>query len=115
LKKRGDDYNAGANLTYEIVGAYKIRAPRFRFPPRDIALIASIADVGDNLAVNTAARDLVAFLIAECDRRKLGDYPTVMMLRTCLEMHRVEIDFVPFEDLGIAGGASPFPLPRGRN
>jgi len=112
--KPNDTYDRGAELTFQIVGAYKIRAPRFRFPHPEIALIASIADVGDKLCVNPAARDLVAFLMAECDRQKLGDYPTVMMLRASLEMHRIDVDYVPIEDLNIvAGGMSP--LPRGRN
>ncbi len=110
------DYNAGANLTFEIVGAYKVRAPRFRFPPEGVALIASIADVGDNLCVNSSARDLVAYLLAECKRRKLGDFPTVMMLQVCLEMHGLEVDRVPFEDLGIKGEMMPLATGRkGRN
>jgi hypothetical protein len=105
-----DDYEVGADLTFQVVGAYKVREPLFRFP-QDVALIASIADIGDKLCVNTAARDLVAFLLAECQRRGLSDFPTAMMLRASLELHQMEVQWVPFGELGIGGS----PFPTGRN
>jgi hypothetical protein len=75
--------------------------------PLEFALIASLADVGPKLARNDAARELVADIMAECDRRKLGDYPTVMMLRVALDLHNIPITFVPFAELGIKGDIVP--------
>lgn len=81
--------------------------PEFWFPPREIALLASIADVGKNIARNDAARELIAQLMKECDRRKLNDYPTVMMLLTALDYHGIPFKHVPFEELGIRGKFVP--------
>lgn len=77
--------------------------PEFVFPPPEVAIIGSIVDVGDKLARNDAARELIARLIKEFDRRKMKDYPTVMMLKICLEKHGIPIKTVPFEELGLKG------------
>jgi hypothetical protein len=98
-----ESYQAGANVTFVVVGQFKIFDPKFRFPPPEIALIASIVDVGKYLARNTVAHQLLKELMKECDRLKLGDYPTAMMLRVCLEEHNVPIEYVPFDELGIPG------------
>ncbi len=42
-------------------------------------------------------------VMSECDRLKLGDYPTAMMLRVCLEDLDIPIKWVEFEELGIKG------------
>jgi hypothetical protein len=100
-------YDEGANLTYELVGRFKAFAPLFAMPPKEIALLASLADVGKTLARNGAAHWLVDELLTECDRRRLSDYPTVMMLRITLEMHNIPIMVVPFAELGIKGKLMP--------
>jgi hypothetical protein len=89
-------------MTDELVRRFKATGPKFVFGPRKVALIASIADVGAKLAQNQAAHDLVAALIAETSRRDLGDFPTVMMLRTVLELNGIPIKFVPLEKLGLS-------------
>lgn len=95
-------YDATCAMTDELVRRFKATGPKFVFPPRNIALIASVIDVGVKLAQNGAARDLVAELIAETRRRKICDYPTVMMLRTTLELNGIPIKFVPLDKLGFS-------------
>jgi hypothetical protein len=104
MPSKKSTYDAGANLTYELVGRFKIfgsGVPEFWFPPPEIALLASLFHVGKKLAHNDAARELLKQLFEQCDRRKLDDYPTAMMLLTCLEMHGIPVKHVPFEELGI--------------
>lgn len=95
-------YTATCEMTDELVRRARGAGPRFRFPPRKVALLASVADVGARLAQNQAALDLVAELIAETGRRKLGDYPTIMMLRATLELNGIPIKFVPLAELGLS-------------
>lgn len=95
-------YTATCAMTDELVKRARIAGPRFRFPPRKVALFASIADVGKRLAQNAAALELIAELEAETHRRKLADFPTVMMLRAALEVNGVPIRFVPLAELGLA-------------
>jgi len=108
--KGDNDYNAGANLTYEVVRNFRVfgsGVPEFAFPPRHIALIASLKDIGDKLCRNDAAREMLQLLFAACDYRKLSDYPTAMMLRVALDAAGIPITFVPFEELGIKGKMVP--------
>lgn len=107
---RAESYETGARLTFELVGRFKIFGsgrPEFAMPPRELALIASLADVGKQLARNDAARELLSQILKECDRRKLDDYPTVMMLRTALEHYGIPITWVAFEELGLKGTFTP--------
>lgn len=97
-----DGYEQTAQITVDMVGRYKPFGPEFVMPLREVAIIASIADVGASLARNHIARDLVATLIAECIQRGLADVPTVMMLRIALEHNHVPFKEVPFDELGIA-------------
>lgn len=98
---KADTYEAGGDLTFEMVGQHKAFRPLFALPPKDTALIASLYDVGPQLCRNQAARELLRALLLECDRRELGDYPTVLMLQACLELHQIPIERVPFAELGI--------------
>jgi hypothetical protein len=106
-------YELGAQLTFRVLERFKMFGPEFQFPPPDIALIASIADVGKYLARNETARVVIRELMSECDRLQLGDYPTAMMLRVCLEQLDIPIKWVPFAELGIPGKLQPMG-PRGR-
>lgn len=103
--RRRRDYERGCTLTVEVVNRFKPRGPAFAFPPRDIAFIASLADVGEKLARNDVARELVVALLAACVR--LDDAPTVMMLRVALEVAGIPISYVSFEELGITGQLVP--------
>lgn len=97
-------YELGGQLTYRVLERFKIFVPEFQFPPRDVALIASIADVGKYIARNETARVVLRELMAECDRLKLPDYPTAMMLRVCLEELDIPIKWLEtVADLGIPG------------
>ena len=96
-------YQMGAQLTFRVLERFKMFGPEFQFPPPEIALLASVADVGKYLARNETARVVIRELMSECDRLKLGDYPTAMMLRVCLEEHDIPIKWVAFDELGIPG------------
>lgn len=101
-------YLAAAAMTDEMVRRARSTGPRFRFPPRKLALSASLADVGHRLALNAAARELLAELEAETARRKLDDGPTAMMLRAALDLNGIPVKFVPLAELG-------FSIPPGGN
>lgn len=101
-------YVAAAKMTDELVRRARGTGPRFRFPPRKMALGASLADVGERLAVNAAARELLAELDAEWRRRGLADGPTAMMLRAALELNGIPVRFVPLAELGLS-------IPAGEN
>jgi hypothetical protein len=92
---------------YRVLEAFKMFGPEFQFPTPDIALIASIADVGKYIARNETARVVLREAISECDRLKLDDVPTAMMLRICLEQLDIPIKWVPFAELGIPGKLQP--------
>ncbi len=100
-------YDKGCAMVYELVARWKPRAPAFRFPPRDLAFIASLADCGEQLATNAAACELVAEILAEALRRRLDDVPTAMMLRASLELQQIPISHVAFAELGIKGTMVP--------
>jgi hypothetical protein len=97
-------------LTADIVGRWQFicdRRPVFRLPLRDVVLIASIEDIGQYIATNESAQQLLSALRSECDRRKLPDYPTVMMLRAALDYFGLPWTAVPYEALGIPGVVLP--------
>jgi hypothetical protein len=103
LSSKRDTYNAGAELTYKLVCAWKEEKPAFSFPPRDVALIADLRDCGELLARNDTARRLVALLIEHCVK-ETGQAPTAMMLRVSLEMAGVSFDTWSGDDLRRARG-----------
>lgn len=94
------NYEAGAELTYKLVRDWTGEAPRFAFPPKEIALDADLRDIGDNLARNDGARELTALLVKRCVERT-GQSPTVMMLRVVLEELGIEVEYVALGELGI--------------
>lgn len=102
MKTGEDGYRETCEMTMDVVERAKSSGPKFRFPPRDVALIASISDVGGRLAENTAAAELLAALEAETLRRKLADFPTAMMLRGALELTGIPIRFVSLEEFGLS-------------
>lgn len=107
-----EGYDATIRMTAELVEHAKIFGSMpvsFAFPPREIGLIASVADVGEKLARNDAARALVRTLIEETKRRRLADYPTVMMLRAALDFHGIPVLELPLDELGLGLAL----LPRG--
>lgn len=95
-------YIEGCQLTSEVVGALKALRPDFTLPEREVILAASVDHVVKYIAKNQAARELVAALIVETEKRGL-EPPTVMMLDMALEHHRIPVRRVPFADLGIQG------------
>jgi hypothetical protein len=100
-----DDYNRSAQLTYEIVRDWDGERPLFAFPPREYALLADLRDIGDKLARNEGARQLVRLLITRC-HAATGQAPTAMMLRVVLEELRFPIAWVSLSELGLAVGYS---------
>jgi hypothetical protein len=101
--KAHPDYERTCNMTHRLVGRFKDRCPLFAFPDREVALIASVADIGEKLARNDAARELVAKLLSETKVLGLPDYPTTLMLLVCLEDHCIPIQRVEFHELGLEG------------
>lgn len=75
--------------------------PVFRFPPKDVALLADLRDCGEKLAVNQSARDLVAKLVVDVVQAT-GQAPTAMMLRVILEELAIPIRWVALEELGLS-------------
>lgn len=100
-----ENYNAGAELTYKLVCAFRDEKPEFQFPSPEIALIADLRDCGARLACNPAAVRLVALLIDHCVK-ETGQAPTAMMLRVCLEEAKIPIKWVSLSDLGLSAGQS---------
>lgn len=76
--------------------------PRFRFPPRDIAVLGSMKDIGYRLALNETARELVAGWLELKEALGLNDYATVMMVRTALDMTGIEWETCGLTDLGLS-------------
>jgi hypothetical protein len=101
-----EGYERGGRLVLELVERAKPKAPEFWMPPRQLALIASLGDVVDNLARNDAARALVRDILLESARRGLHE-PTVMMLRVALELAGTPAKEVPWDELGIKGVLMP--------
>lgn len=105
MSSRDEDYERGAAITYNIVRDWKGEAPRFAFPPKEIALLADLRDIGERLARNEGARKLTALLIKRCVERT-GQAPTVMMLRVILDELGIEVEYVSLGELGIATGSA---------
>jgi hypothetical protein len=96
---REDTYKAGAELTHKLVREWRGGQLRFAFPPKEIALIRDLRDVGDRLCRSEGARELVALLIKRGVERT-GEAPTAMMLRVSLEVEGHAIDWVSLSELG---------------
>jgi len=107
--RRDESYERGARLTFVVVKMWledpRLKLPRFRFPPRDIALIGDLRDIGQRLAVNDGARELLAHLIKRSIERT-GNAPTAMMLRGVLEELGHPIEVVSLSELGIDVGTA---------
>jgi hypothetical protein len=111
-------YLAACELTDEVVGHYKaafkplldrgVNVPDFVFGPPDVAIAASLADVGYRLVRNTEARRLLVKLLEESERRNI-DYPTVMMLQAALEMHGIRYARVSLEELRLPAELVGYP------
>jgi len=104
--EQNEGYLETCGMTAELVHAASSRPerPAFRFPPTEIALVASVVDVGQLLCINDAARILLDELLSETKRRGLADYPTALMLRSALEMFDVPIVVVSLSELGLKVG-----------
>lgn len=110
-----DRYEDGAQMTYEIIGRWRVfgrGVPEFRFPPKDFALLADLGDVGMCLASNEPAKALVRQLLEEKKLRNLPENPTAMMLLVCLEKHGYKVKHVPLEELNLPGKLKRFANPR---
>jgi hypothetical protein len=90
-------YEAGAELTAKMIREWRGGQLRFAFPPREVALLADLRDIGHRLARNDAARELVNQLIERCVEAT-GQAPTAMMLRVILEMEGHAIDWRPLSE-----------------
>lgn len=101
-----DTYNQGVDLTFALMRQWFARLapgeepPRFAFPPKEIALIADLRDVGDRLARNGSAQRLVEHLIDQVVFIT-GEAPTAMMLRVMLEELGQQIEWVSPSELGL--------------
>jgi hypothetical protein len=95
-------YNRGAELTHVIIKEWVAsgETPRFAFPPREIALVADLRDIGKRLARNDSALRLVDQLIRVVVHIT-GSAPTAMMLRVVLEMLDQPIEWVAASELGL--------------
>jgi hypothetical protein len=95
-----ETYEKGAELTYQIVLAWTHPEgpPLFAFPPKDFAVLADLRDVGEKLARNESARQLLNSLIVQVVGG-CGEAPTAMMLRVCLEKAGHPIKWVPLAEL----------------
>jgi hypothetical protein len=107
-----ESYKLGAELAADLMGQFIMfelaDVPMFAMPPKEIALIASIDEIGEYLVRNDSARELVGMLVREFKGRKQVDCPTVMILRACLDMYGIPINYVSsFEELGIPGKFLP--------
>lgn len=103
--KPDEDYERGAQLVYELVRDWDGEPPRFAFPPKDIALLADLRSVGQRLARNEGARQLVRLLITSC-LVATGRAPTSMMLLVVLEELGQPIERVSLSELGLNVGTT---------
>lgn len=92
------DYEVGASIVYHTVGLIGHDA-KFAFPPREVSLIVGLDLVGDKLARNKVARDIVKICIDVCKRMKMPA-PTVMMLRCALDHYSIAWQEVTLDELG---------------
>lgn len=95
-----ESYERAAELTYRLVRGWKGETLRFAFPPKEIGLIADLRDIGQRLARNDSARQMVALLVNRCLERH-GEAPTAMMLRVALECAGLPIETASLSELGI--------------
>lgn len=108
-----DTYERGAKITVAIVAGWTGPEPRFAFPPKEIGLIADLSEIGEKLARNNAARELLALLIKRC-RERTGQVPTVIMLQVALDMSGIPTETVPLSDLKLPTPMIPIiPTSRG--
>lgn len=99
------DYERGAQITYDVVASWRGAPPLFAFPPKEYALLADLRDIGQRLARNDGARDLLQLLIKRCVERT-GQAPTAMMLQVVLETLGHPIERVSLSELGLAVGTT---------
>lgn len=77
--------------------------PLFALPPKAIALVGDLGDVGRRLARNAPALALVDFVATLSGK----DRPTVMMLQAVLEERGIAIERCTLTELGLqVGGMS---------
>ena len=100
-----ESYERGCWITFAVVRGWNGDPPRFAFPPKEYALLADLRDIGQRLARNDSARQLVALLIKRCVERT-GNAPTAMMLRVVLEELQHPIETVSLSELGLAVGTT---------
>jgi hypothetical protein len=95
-----ETYEKGAELCAKLVGEAKTTAPAFRFPP--YPLLSDLGEVGQKLATNDAARELVA-LLCKRSRERFGPsrLPTVLMLQVSLDRHGIPYATVSLSELGL--------------
>lgn len=105
MTTRAESYERGAQIVLNLVRDWSGEPPRFRFPPREIALLADLRDVGQRLALNDGASELVELLVKRCLERT-GQAPTALMLRVVLEQLHIPIETVPLSSLGLSVGTS---------
>ena len=77
--------------------------PRFVLPPRTIALVGDLGEMGGRIARNAAARKLVA----ECHALTGDERPTIVMLAVVLERRGIDVERVTLDALGL-GAAVPY-------
>ncbi len=104
MTSQRETYELGAKLTHALVKEWLEKVPeppRFAFPPKEVALIADLRDVGPKLARNHSAQQLVDHLI-ELVVAVTGQAPTAMMLRVILDDLGQPIEWVPLSELGLS-------------
>lgn len=72
--------------------------PHFRMPPKGIALVAGLDQIGHRLAVNDDAHAIIALALEGVPIQKVA---TVTMLAVVLEKNEVEVEYVGLSELGI--------------
>lgn len=100
---RAESYERGCQITFNIVRDWTGERPLFAFPPKEIALLADLGDVGQRLCRNEGARQLLAHLLKRC-RERTGMAPTAMMLRVVLEELKIPVEHVSLSELGLPVG-----------
>lgn len=112
MSQRDDTYERGARLTLRLIQDWLREdidePPLFQFPPKEVALLADLRDIGQKLAVNDSAHRLVDHLIKRVVERT-GQAPTTMMLRIALEVAGLRWQDCTLDELGLSGV-----LPAGR-
>jgi hypothetical protein len=96
-------YDDCADRLDKMVAALAVHAeaPRFAFPPPEIALIAGVDQIGHRLARNETAHALVEAVKL---RFTIAEMPTVLMLRAILRLREIPFDVVSLAELGLTHG-----------